>query len=368
MMKPHWSIRGMMGMATLICLLAVTGCTGTRAGLSGMFPWSRGGDPQEAQIQELMASQQRQARQRKSGQETSLYPPEVVQQETLPKTELDLKNPLQLHLSYAKLQEQLGHLTEARSSYEKVLAKDPKSVDAVIGLGRLDMLAGRDAQAEQRLRQAVEMSHGSADSLHALGQFMVAQQRHTEAVVEMQKAVRAAPRNPQYKHELGLTLARAQQYDEALRVLSETVSEAEANYNIGYIALKEQNNPKLAERYLNRSLQIDPDLKHARYWLANIKSRNDKIKMVSGTSAPAPDGQRSGQSEAAGSAVVNALATHAPGHSETQHLRQADMISGPANSEAGDYGQIPPGGQALPAEQQLTPEQWEQWQNQLQRP
>ncbi len=366
MMKPHRSIRGLMGMATLICLLAVTGCTGTRSALSGLTPWSRGVGTQEAQIQELMASQQRQARQRKTGQETSLYPPEVVQQDSLPKTELDLKNPLQLHLSYAKLQEQLGHLTEARSSYEKVLAKDPKSVDAIIGLGRLDMLAGRNEQAEQRLRQAVEMSQGSAESLHALAQFMVSQQRHTEAVVEMQKAVRAAPRNTQYKHDLGLTLARAQQYDEALRVLSETVSEAEANYNVGYIALKEQNNPKLAERYLNHSLQMDPDLKHARYWLAQIKNRNDKIKTVSGTSAPAPDGQRSGNREEAGSVVVNALATHAPGHSETQHLRQADLVSAPANHEAGGYGRIPPGGQSLPSERQLTPEQWEQWQNQLQ--
>lgn len=334
MMELGRGIRGCARVFTLAALVCATGCSGSRGVLTGWMPWSRSSE--ESAIQEMMASQQQNARKVKTGKESSIYPPEIVQQEPLPKTEEDLKNPMQLHLSYAKLQEQLGHLTEARASYEKVVAKEPKSVEAIIGLGRLDMLAGRHQQAEERFRQAVEMSQSSPESLFALGQFMASRQRYTEAIVEMQKAVRIAPRNAQFKYELGLTLARAGQYDDSLRVLADTVSEAEANYNLGYILLKEQNNPVLAEQYLNRALQLDPELKHARYWLTQIKANNSTIATVAGTA------------QENGSVVVNAVAAQAASHRESQFLRQAHVP-------------------AEPAPENLTPEQWEQWKNQAQR-
>ena len=53
----------------------------------------------------------------------------------------ELENPVKLHLSYARWQEEIGQLVEARNSYELVLGAEPKSVDAILGLARLDHLA-----------------------------------------------------------------------------------------------------------------------------------------------------------------------------------------------------------------------------------
>lgn len=330
MMGHRWKMRTLVrGGLCFGLTCAMMGCSTSRS--FTWNPFSKGGA--DAEVQALVASQQQDARQVTGGNESSLYPPAVMQGEPLPKTEKDLRNPMQLHLSYARLQEQLGHLTEARTSYQKVISREPKSAEAIIGLGRLDALAGRHAEAEQRFRHAVEVSNGSADSLYALGEYMASQERYTEAIVELQKAVRSSPKNLQYRYQLGLTMARGGQYDTALSVLSEVVTEAEANYNVGYIALKEGSNPQLAERFLARSLELNPELKQSRYWLAQIKSgRGDVIPV-------------SGQASAEGSRVVNAVAAYGPGQSDSGRV-----------TTAGHEGQSGPG--------TLSPEQLEQWKNQ----
>nr|ADY60376.1 hypothetical protein Plabr_2777 [Rubinisphaera brasiliensis DSM 5305] len=330
MMGHRWKMRTLVrGGLCLGLTCAMMGCSTSRS--FSWNPFSKGGA--DAEVQALVASQQQNARQVTGGKESSLYPPAVMHGEPLPKTEKDLRNPMQLHLSYARLQEQLGHLTEARTSYQKVISREPKSAEAIIGLGRLDALAGRHAEAEQRFRHAVEVSNGSADSLYALGEYMASQERYTEAIVELQKAVRSSPKNLQYRYQLGLTMARGGQYDTALSVLSEVVTEAEANYNVGYIALKEGSNPQLAEQFLARSLELNPELKQSRYWLAQIKSgRGDVIPV-------------SGQASAEGSRVVNAVAAYGPGQSDSGRVTTAghEAQSGPST---------------------LSPEQLEQWKNQ----
>jgi len=309
---------------------AMMGCSAGQT-LTSLNPFQRNSD--DASVQAMVASQQKNARQVTAGKETSLYPPAISTSEPLPKTEKDLRNPMQLHLSYARLQEQLGHLTEARTSYQKVISREPKSAEAIIGLGRLDALAGRHVEAEQRFRHAVEVSGGSPESLFALGEYMASRERHTEAIVELQKAVRAAPQNQQYRYQLGLTMARGEQYDAALEVLSEVVTEAEANYNVGYIALKEGHHPELAEGFLARSLELNPELKQSRYWLAQIKS---------GRTGVVPVSAQAGQDHRR---VVNAVASRAPNESEARSVTTA--------------------GHAAPAsDSSLTPEQWEQWKNQ----
>ncbi len=332
-MKTEWDKLALRTVLLGSLALLLTGCSAARSPMSTFNPWSQ--KPPEAVMQQRLAAQQSAAKQATNGKESSLYPPEMASQAPLPRNEKDLKQPTQLHLTYAKLQEQLGHFTEARSSYEKVISREPKSTEALIGLARLDALAGRHPQAEARFRQAVELSNASPEALFALGKYMAEEKRYTEAIVELQKAARADVKNPQYRYELGLTLARAEQLDESIRTLSTVVSPAEANYNVGYIVMKELNRSDIAEGYLNRSLELDPDLKHARYWLTQIKTQQNTIVTVAGTEPE--QGQH----------VYNAIALQSPQHTEARYVTQA-IGSQPAVPE------------------NLTPEQQEQWKNQVQ--
>ena len=317
--------------AGALVLLALSGCAGSGSGsLAWLSPstYFKRDEP----IDQLLAPKQQQI---KPGKQTSLYPPGVMVSQSVPKTEKDLKKPIQLHLSYAKLQEQLGHIAEARSSYEKVISKEPQSVEANIGLGRLDALAGHTEKAEQRFRKAIEIAPDSAEAYFAYGKFLESQNRYTEAIVELQKAVQKKPET-KYKFEIGLALARSGQYEQAAATLSNLVGQAEAHYNVGYIALKERQDSITAQKYLKNALQLNPDLEQARYWLAEIKSSSRKIVTASGVHSPSTGN------------IQHALKIQPASHHNRESLIPTTV---PETSEA-----INP--------DNLTPEQWEQWKNQ----
>ena len=212
-----------------------------------------------------------------------------------------------------------------------------------MGLGRLDALAGRHEQAEQRFRHAVEVSHQSPETLFTLGQYMASQQRYTEAIVELQKAVRAMPKNQQYVYELGLTLARTEQYAEACRLLASIGSEAEAKYNVGYIALYELRREQVGEQYLSRALQLDPELQQARLLLSQLKMKRSGLQVVSGQADPAAD------------RVLQAV-----GQQDSRVSRRGEVIS--ANELQIQPAATEPAGVLIP--EGLSPEQLEQWKNQ----
>ena len=67
-----------------------------------------------------------------------------------------LKDPHKLDLAYAKWQEQIGNVTEARERYQRVLHDEPHSIPAMLGLARLDQLAGHLAEAEQAYRKTLK--------------------------------------------------------------------------------------------------------------------------------------------------------------------------------------------------------------------
>src|SRR5579863_3665327 len=97
------------------------------------------------------------------------------------KTKVDPASAPKSQLAYANLMVSQGDRDEARRSYEKVLATDARSVDAIIGLARLDELAGRTAEAEAGFQKAIRMEPRTGRTLDALGQFYVDQKRWDEA-------------------------------------------------------------------------------------------------------------------------------------------------------------------------------------------
>jgi tetratricopeptide (TPR) repeat protein len=206
----------------------------------------------------------------------------------------------QTHLAHAQYEEALGnsagvrkafdeqraHYATSRKSYEQLLAADSKSVDAVIGLARLDQVSGRIGDAEQGFLKAVRMDSNSPRSLDALGQFYSDQGRWNDATGTLQKALATAPDDRSIRYHYGLALAKGGQIDQAQPELVRAVGEAAAHYNLGII-LHEQGDLVASEQEFEAALLQNPHLDQAQKWLKDVRrEQSEQPRMARGMANP----------------------------------------------------------------------------------
>jgi Tfp pilus assembly protein PilF len=204
------------------------------------------------------------------------------------------------HLAHAQYEEALGNTAgarksydeqranyaAARKSYEQVLAADAKSVDAVIGLARLDQVAGRVGDAEQGFLKAVRIDSNSPRSLDALGQFYSDQGRWNDATATLQKALAASPDDRAIRYHYGIALAKAGQIDQAHPQLVSAVGEAAAHYNLGVI-LHDQGDLIGSEQEFEAALLQNPRLEQAQKWLKDVRrEQSEQPRMAQGRANP----------------------------------------------------------------------------------
>lgn len=207
------------------------------------------------------------------------------------KTKFDSPSAPRSQLAYANLMVSQGDRDEARRSYEKVLASDTKSVDAIIGLARLDQLAGRTAEAEAGYQKAIRMEPRSGRTQDALGQFYVDQKRWNEAVATLQSAMVAAPEVKDYRFHYAIALAKSGQIEQAVPHLVDTVGSAAAHYNIGLI-LHDRGDLAASEDEFAAAILENPRLSQAQYWLTEVQHERE-LALAAGhrKSTGAPSGE-----------------------------------------------------------------------------
>jgi tetratricopeptide (TPR) repeat protein len=189
-----------------------------------------------------------------------------------------------LELALAEFQKRRGYYSEARNSYSRVLAGYPESIEAIIGLAKLDQIAGNVADAERGFLSAVQLEP-SAVSLGALGQFYLDQNRCDEAEPTLRGALSAAPENKTLLFYYGISLARSGQIEQAFPSLIKAVGSAAAQYNIGLI-LHERGDLAASEVRLAKSVAEDSKLEQAHYWLKKVRRERSTLKRAE----PASDG------------------------------------------------------------------------------
>lgn len=183
--------------------------------------------------------------------------------------------------------EQRASYAAARASYEKVLAADEKSVDAVIGLARLDEVAGRVADAEQGFLKAVRLDSNSPRTLDALGQFYTSQKRWSDATETLYRALTAAPDDNAIRFHYGIALARSGQIEMAKPLLVDAVGVATAHYNLGVI-LHENGDIAGSEEQFSAALLANPRLEQAQQWLKEVRRElGEKPRLAQAASVPA---------------------------------------------------------------------------------
>jgi Tfp pilus assembly protein PilF len=282
-----------------------------------------------------------------------------------------------LHISWAKLQESEGNLTEARKSYSTALQRDPRSVEAIMGLARLDYLAHRVDEAEQGFQKAVKMAPESPVALTALGEFYAEQQRWDDAIPVLNRAMQAAPDEKIYRFQLAVVLAKSGKVEDALPHFAQTVGAAEAHYNVGRI-LYDQGKVSPSEEQFVLAVMKNPKLEEAQFWLDEVRRERD-TKIVIAKDPGAGGNPVAGFSPARGavapsSAMTPATAAEPRSGNSSQSREVADappnMAGAPANGVGQPFGGavIQPAGSQVPSaptnSQSVSPQQIEQMRNQ----
>ncbi|HWM70080.1 MAG TPA: tetratricopeptide repeat protein, partial [Steroidobacteraceae bacterium] len=82
---------------------------------------------------------------------------------------------------------------EGRQELEKALAIEPKAIDVLSALARLDMTRGRGAQAVARVKQASDQDPTNAALLNLLGEVCMGQKNYSAATDALTRAVKELP-------------------------------------------------------------------------------------------------------------------------------------------------------------------------------
>lgn len=173
-----------------------------------------------------------------------------------------ISDPLSLKLRYAKWMEEVENFPEAQANYNIVLQERPADIEAVLGLARIDQLAGRGEAAEAGFKKALGLKPESAVAMNALGQYYVSQQRFAEALPLLNQAMAADPDNKMYRFHVGIAMARSGDVSAAMPHLVESVGEATAHFNMGMICKSQGKFPQ-AEQHLLQAIAGQPDFEEA---------------------------------------------------------------------------------------------------------
>lgn len=229
-----------------------------------------------------------------------------------------------LHLAYAQLKEREGELGEARKSYNAVLQSNPKSVDALVGLARLEHLAGRFEAAEEGFRKAAAIDqNGTAHD--ALGQFLAERGRWNEALTALDRAMSLDPYNKTFAFHHAILVAKSGDPQKAFPELVNAVGLAAAYYNMG-VLMHERRDLAGAEQCFTQALVHEPGLEAAQQWLREVRHERETASKVRPNASPDPS-----VAPEQGSPLVAPHAPHPAGQVLPASFQQQAPSSPPAD-------------------------------------
>ncbi len=178
--------------------------------------------------------------------------------------ELSLKLIIKLQPANIEILEQYGLLQLKQRSYEaaknslsQVVSKQP-SWRSYNGLGIIADLQGNQANAELYFNKADKLNPNSAELLNNLGFAYYSEHKYVEAEAYYRKALAIEPEYKRAVYNLALLDANLKNYDVAYTGFCKVSNNAEANNNVGYIAMLKGDYP-VAKKYLLAAIQSSPE-------------------------------------------------------------------------------------------------------------
>lgn len=164
-----------------------------------------------------------------------------------------------------------ANLKSARELYQDVLTREPRNVEALLGLGTLYQVSGEHDKLQEIEKRATTL-HANNAKVWAWVAVRQAQAKNWDAAcLSYHQAVKIDPENRLYRIHLGFTLARNGRYAEGYEWLSHSMKESEARYSLAKAMIHNGHDDK-AKAELLLSLRADPGFKAAGDQLANLKN------------------------------------------------------------------------------------------------
>ncbi len=186
-----------------------------------------------------------------------------------PKSKLALFN----LMGTAKDEAQAGHTDEAIASMQRVIAQDPKIVDAHLTLGNWLVKAQRLDDAVAAFKEALALKPDNEIAMTNLARVYKTRGQNEAAIEGYRSALKVDPKSPQNWYQLAtlyLDLDRVEDAEVTFRKALENNPKMGAAYNsLGVIAFA-QGRVEEAERLVRRGLELESRVRTGRYNLARI--------------------------------------------------------------------------------------------------
>ena len=177
----------------------------------------------------------------------------------------------ELYVGLAQVSERSGNIPQARSMYQKALAKDPKHLEALLGAARMEDREGQLNVALMLYQRAATYHPKNASVLNDLALCHARRGELPIAHHVLEQAVQLDPAKPLYRNNVAKVLVELNGLQPAMHHLSAVHAPAVANYNMA-VLLSERGRSDEATSYLSHALAIDPTMEPAQIMLAQFAS------------------------------------------------------------------------------------------------
>jgi protein O-GlcNAc transferase len=183
------------------------------------------------------------------------------------------KSPPGPSVQLAIQQYEAGLVAEAEKTGRQVLARQPKSIEALHLLSVIALQQKKYAQAEELTRKAIVVAPGHAAIHSNHGEACRRLGRLEQAVGSFQRALSLQPDHVDALNNLGVTLTEIGRFDESIaalqRLLALKPDFARGHYNLG-VALTAQQRATEAIASFERAIALQPDFPEALSNLGNL--------------------------------------------------------------------------------------------------
>ena len=181
-----------------------------------------------------------------------------------------------VQLSMARLQEEQGAIGKARGIYENILKSQPRNAAAHHRLGVLACKAGDFETGFAFLEKARALDPNNVDILTDIGYAHYAQGDLKTAEEVLRQALSLDSANQRTINNLAMVVGTAGREEEAFAPFRQTVDEAQAHANLGYLQAQNGNGREAIARY-SQALSLNQNLDSASNALVQIAAMQNKL-------------------------------------------------------------------------------------------
>jgi tetratricopeptide (TPR) repeat protein len=193
-----------------------------------------------------------------------------------------------VYMAWARFNEENGDLQEAENQYLLALKLQRDYLPALLGYAQLEERRGRPQDAIKLYQRAVK-AHPQQASVHNNAGLCYARQGLLDqALTALKRAVELEPKNPLYRNNIATVLVDMGTTREAFAHLRAVHTEAEANYNLGFL-LNKKGRKEEALKHFTLALQSDPSMQSAKNWVDYLQKSSPQLRLAG---QPATNGTR----------------------------------------------------------------------------